>query len=95
VFAGAIFVRLIFDKVPAGSISPELSWFSPFGVEYSALITAMLLAVFIYGGWESAVNLSEGAILGSTPHKLLQVSDPPCWSSRCAKAEPIAALCAL
>ena len=59
VFAGAIFVRLIFDKVPAGSVSPELSWFSPFGVEYSALITAMLLAVFIYWGWESAVNLSE------------------------------------
>jgi amino acid transporter len=58
-FAGAIFVRLIFDKVPASSIDPELSWLSPFGVEYSALITAMLLGVFIYWGWESAVNLSE------------------------------------
>jgi amino acid transporter len=58
-FAGAIFVRLIFDKVPADSISPELSWFSPFGVEYSALISGVLLAVFIYWGWESAVNLSE------------------------------------
>jgi amino acid transporter len=58
-FAGAIFVRLIFDKVPATSIDPELSWLSPFGVEYSALITALLLGVFIYWGWESAVNLSE------------------------------------
>jgi amino acid transporter len=58
-FAGAIFVRLIFDKVPERSVSPELGWLSPFGVEYSALITGVLLAVFIYWGWESAVNLSE------------------------------------
>ncbi len=58
-FAGAVFVRLIFDKVPDRSIDPELSWLSPFGVEYSALITGVLLAVFIYWGWESAVNLSE------------------------------------
>ena len=58
-FAGAIFVRLIFDKVPASSIDPSLSWLSPFGVEYSALISGVLLAVFIYWGWESAVNLSE------------------------------------
>jgi amino acid transporter len=58
-FAGAVFGRLIFDKVPERSISPELSWLSPFGVEYSALLTGVLLAVFIYWGWESAVNLSE------------------------------------
>jgi amino acid transporter len=60
-FAGAVFVRLIFDRVPDYSIDPELSWLSPFGggVEYSAVITGVLLAVFIYWGWESAVNLSE------------------------------------
>jgi amino acid transporter len=57
--ACGIFVRLIFDKVPDSSISPALDWFSPFGVEYAALITGVLLAVFIYWGWESAVNLSE------------------------------------
>jgi len=58
-FAGAVFVRLIFDKVPESSITPELSWLSPFGVEYSGMLTGVLLAVFIYWGWESAVNLSE------------------------------------
>ncbi len=58
-FAGAIFVRLILGKVPASSIDPQLSWFSPFGVEYSGLLTGVLLGVFIYWGWESAVNLSE------------------------------------
>ena len=39
--------------------TPSSSWLSPFGVEYSALLTGVLLAVFIYWGWESAVNLSE------------------------------------
>ncbi|MET0822825.1 MAG: APC family permease [Solirubrobacterales bacterium] len=58
-FAGAIFVRLTFGKVPANSIDPSVSWLSPFGLEYSALISGVLLAVFIYWGWESAVNLSE------------------------------------
>lgn len=57
--ACGIFVRLIFDKVPASSIDPALDWFSPLGVEYAALISGVLLAVFIYWGWESAVNLSE------------------------------------
>ncbi len=58
-FAIVAFVRLAIGDGPATSIDPELSWLSPFGVEYSALITAVLLAVFIYWGWESAVNLSE------------------------------------
>ncbi len=58
-FAGAIIGRLILGKVPASSIDPSLSWLSPFGLEYSALISGVLLAVFIYWGWESAVNLSE------------------------------------
>ncbi len=58
-FAGAVFVRLIAGKVPESSINPELSWLSPFGAEYSGLLAGVLLAVFIYWGWESAVNLSE------------------------------------
>ncbi len=58
-FAGAVFGRLILDKVPERSISPELGWLSPFGVEYSGVLAGVLLAVFIYWGWESAVNLSE------------------------------------
>jgi amino acid transporter len=43
-----------------GAADPELSWFSPFAVdEYSGLLTGLLLGVFIYWGWESAVNLTE------------------------------------
>jgi amino acid transporter len=58
-FAGGVFVRLIFDKTPDSSINPSLDWLSPFGVEYAGLLSGVLLAVFIYWGWESAVNLSE------------------------------------
>jgi amino acid transporter len=58
-FAGVVFVRLIIGDAPDRSIDPELSWLNPFAVDYSALLSGVLLAVFIYWGWESAVNLSE------------------------------------
>jgi amino acid transporter len=58
-FAGVTFVKLITGDTPAGAIDPTLSWLSPFGIDYSGLISGVLLAVFIYWGWESAVNLSE------------------------------------
>ncbi len=58
-FAVVAFIDLAFGDAPAKSIDPELSWLSPFGVEYSGILTGVLLAVFIYWGWESAVNLSE------------------------------------
>jgi amino acid transporter len=37
----------------------SLSWLSPFGLSGSQLISGMLLGVFMYWGWESAVNLTE------------------------------------
>lgn len=60
-FAVVAFIRLATGSAPDASISPELSWLSPFGegVEYSGLLSGLLLGVFIYWGWESAVNLSE------------------------------------
>jgi amino acid transporter len=46
--------------VKGGPLSPELSWFSPFAVDsLDALILGVLTGVFIYWGWESAVNLNE------------------------------------
>ena len=39
---------------------PELSWFSPFAIDSPSLLTlGLLTGVFIYWGWESAVNLNE------------------------------------
>ncbi len=41
-------------------IEPSLSWFWPGGdVPYSGILGGVLLGVFIYWGWESAVNLTE------------------------------------
>ncbi|MGL5810550.1 MAG: APC family permease [Nocardioides sp.] len=37
----------------------SLSWLSPVGLSGTALISGMLLGVFMYWGWESAVNLTE------------------------------------
>jgi amino acid transporter len=65
VLALLAFAALALYKVFAGdatpeSVEPEASWFSPFAVaDFSALVSALLLGVFIYWGWESAVNLTE------------------------------------
>jgi amino acid transporter len=58
-FALVAFVRIAIGDSPASSVDPEPSWLSPLGVEYSAMLAGVLLGVFIYWGWESAVNLSE------------------------------------
>jgi amino acid transporter len=46
--------------IKGGPLTPELSWFSPFAVDStSVLVLGLLTGVFIYWGWESAVNLNE------------------------------------
>ena len=69
-----LFVVVVLVKVWAGdgpgtSFEPQLAWFNPlnidagninpFSAEAGDLIGAMLLGIFIYWGWESAVNLNE------------------------------------
>ncbi len=59
----AIFAVVTFAKVygnhPAGSIEPALSWFNPFAMKFSALVDGILLGVFIYWGWDTAVTVNE------------------------------------
>ena len=44
----------VYANSPKGSIHPDVSWFSPFAVSsFSALSAGLLLAVFIYWGWDS------------------------------------------
>jgi len=53
-------IALITDDATNKSLDPSLSWLNPFAIdEYSGLLTGVLLGVFIYWGWESAVNLTE------------------------------------
>jgi amino acid transporter len=59
VFAVAALVKVAGDTSTLDSISPELSWLNPFGEGGAALTSGLLLGVFAYWGWESAVNLTE------------------------------------
>ncbi|MFI1394299.1 APC family permease [Streptomyces sp. NPDC020681] len=59
-----IFVAVALYRVYAGTstfdfIEPSIDWLNPFGAGGAALTGALLLGVFIYWGWESAVNLTE------------------------------------
>jgi amino acid transporter len=59
-FAVVALVKVLGDDGGAGSIDPSLSWLNPFEVSsLSVLVAGMLTGVFIYWGWESAVNLTE------------------------------------
>ncbi|MEU9292105.1 APC family permease [Streptomyces sp. NPDC048266] len=59
-----VFVVVALYRVYAGtstydSVEPSLDWLNPFGAGGAALTGGLLLGVFIYWGWESAVNLTE------------------------------------
>ena len=58
-FAVVAFVDIAFGDAGPKSVDPSIGWLNPFGASYSGLLSGVLLAVFIYWGWESAVNLSE------------------------------------
>ncbi len=60
VFIAVALFKVYGADAPTGSIHPELSWFNPFEIGSGGALTgALLLGVFIYWGWESAVNLNE------------------------------------
>ena len=58
-FAGSALYQAYAGTGDLDSITPELSWINPFGAGGAALTGALLLGVFAYWGWESAVNLNE------------------------------------
>ena len=55
---GALAAR---SPAPARStaLTPSITWLNPFGAGGAALTAGLLLGVFAYWGWESAVNLNE------------------------------------
>ena len=63
-FATVALVRVYSGDAPAGAQHPQLSWFSPFAIEggSAALSGGVLLAVFIYWGWDSAVSVNEETV---------------------------------
>ncbi len=59
-FAGVALAKVWGGDAGVQAIDPTWSWFSPFAVDdRAALVAALLIGVFAYWGWESAVNLCE------------------------------------
>jgi amino acid transporter len=68
-FAVVALIKVWSGDGPGTSFDPQLAWFNPlnidagnvnpFSAESGDLVGAMLLGIFIYWGWESAVNLNE------------------------------------
>ncbi|WP_329388546.1 APC family permease [Streptomyces sp. NBC_01351] len=59
VFAVVAIYRVYAGTSTLDSIEPSIGWLNPFGAGGAALTGGLLLGVFIYWGWESAVNLTE------------------------------------
>ncbi|MER6999893.1 APC family permease [Streptomyces sp. NPDC000410] len=58
------FAVVAISRVYAGTgtlepLEPDIGWLNPFGAGGAALTAGLLLGVFMYWGWESAVNLTE------------------------------------
>lgn len=59
VFAVVALYRVYAGTSTLDAIHPSVGWLNPFGAGGAALTGGLLLGVFIYWGWESAVNLTE------------------------------------
>ncbi|MEV6070664.1 APC family permease [Nocardia sp. NPDC052001] len=63
VFSVVALVRVGIGNAPEGAHMPEWSWFNPFEIgSFSDFVTAMLLMVFIYWGWDSAVAVNQETV---------------------------------
>uniref|UniRef100_A0AAU2JK91 APC family permease n=1 Tax=Streptomyces sp. NBC_00049 TaxID=2903617 RepID=A0AAU2JK91_9ACTN len=58
-FAVVAIYRIYAATSTLEEIEPSISWLNPFGAGGAALTGGLLLGVFMYWGWESAVNLTE------------------------------------
>jgi amino acid transporter len=59
-FAGVALFKVYTGLAGPGAITPELSWLNPFATKsFSALDAGVILAVFIYWGWDTTVAVNE------------------------------------
>jgi amino acid transporter len=59
VFAVVALVKVYSGDALPGSIDPSLSWINPFSLSPSEISAGMLLAVFIYWGWDTTATVNE------------------------------------
>jgi amino acid transporter len=58
-FAVVALVKVYAGSGPPASIHPDISWINPFGLSLSEISAGMLLAVFIYWGWDTTAAVNE------------------------------------
>jgi len=59
IFAVVALVKVYAGSAPAASVHPSLSWLNPFSLSASEISAGMLLAVFIYWGWDTTATVNE------------------------------------
>lgn len=59
IFSAIALIKVYGGDATPDSLTPSLSWLWPSGLTLSALVTATLIAVFIYWGWDTAVSINE------------------------------------
>lgn len=59
IFAVVALVKVYAGSAPAASIDPSFSWLNPFSLSPSELSAGLLLAVFIYWGWDTTATVNE------------------------------------
>src|SRR5580692_4873654 len=52
-------IRVGTGHPPAGSLHPSLSWLSPSHLPISAFVSGIILMLFIYWGWDTALSVNE------------------------------------
>jgi amino acid transporter len=52
-------VRVFGSHPPAGSLHPSSSWLSPAHLPVSAFVSGIILMLFIYWGWDTALSVNE------------------------------------
>ncbi|NEN06646.1 APC family permease [Diaminobutyricibacter tongyongensis] len=59
-FAGFALTKVYTGNAEPYSLIPQWNWFNPFGLDFAQTIApAMLTAIFIYWGWDTAVSINE------------------------------------
>lgn len=75
-FAGVALFKVYTGQAESYSIKPSLDWFWPAGLDFSTVIApALLTALFIYWGWDTAVACNEESDdPGTTPGRAAVIS---------------------
>lgn len=58
-FSGFAMWQVNHGSAPEGSLKPQWDWLSPTGLDTRAMVSALIIAIFIYWGWDTAVAVNE------------------------------------